>query len=85
MPTLTLHRRQMFKLSIPYWVFLNEQPICIMQGKEVSIELPPAQFDAIRAVRKNIFRTQSGLKILDDMFNICLLYTSDAADDINNG
>ena len=26
--------------------------------------------DAIRAVRKNIFRTQSGLKILDDMFNI---------------
>ena len=24
--------------------------------------------DAIRAVRKNIFRTQSGLKILDDMF-----------------
>ena len=26
--------------------------------------------DAIRAVRKNIFRTQSGTKILDDMFNI---------------
>lgn len=26
--------------------------------------------DAIRAVRKNIFRIQSGLKILDDMFNI---------------
>ena len=26
--------------------------------------------NAIRAVRKNIFRTQSGLKILDDMFNV---------------
>ena len=35
----------MFKLSIPYWVFINEHPIGIMQGKEVSIELPPAQFD----------------------------------------
>ena len=35
----------MFKLSIPYWVFINEQPIGIMQGKEVSIELPSAQFD----------------------------------------
>ena len=45
MPILTLHRRQMFKLSIPYWVFINGQPIGIMQGKEVSIELPPSQFD----------------------------------------
>lgn len=26
--------------------------------------------ETIRAVRKNIFRTQSGFKILDDMFNI---------------
>ena len=26
--------------------------------------------DAIHAVRKNIFRTQSGLKMFDDMFNI---------------
>ena len=26
--------------------------------------------NAIRAVRKNIFRTKSGLKILDDMFNV---------------
>lgn len=45
MPILTLHRRQIFKLSIPYWVFINEHPIGIMQGKEVNIELPPAQFD----------------------------------------
>ena len=34
----------MFKLSILYWLFINEQPIGIMQGKEVSIELPSAQF-----------------------------------------
>lgn len=45
MPILTLHRRQIFKLSIPYWVFINEHPIGIMQGKEVNIELPLAQFD----------------------------------------
>ena len=27
----------MFKLSIPFWMFINEHPIGIMQGKEVSI------------------------------------------------
>ena len=29
--------------------------------------------EAIRAVRKNIFRTKSGLKMLDEMFNIATL------------
>lgn len=45
MPILTLHRRQMFKLSIPYWVLINKQPVGIMQGKEVNIQLPPGQYD----------------------------------------
>ena len=69
MPILTLHRRQMFKLSIPYWVFLNESsvtsaerinehPIGIMQGKEVSIELPPAQFDLSIKIVFRLFKWQ---------------------------
>lgn len=45
MPIFTLHRKQMFKLSIPYWVFINEHPVGIMQGKEVNIQLPPGQYD----------------------------------------
>ena len=58
MPILTLHRRQMFKLSIPYWVFINEHPIGIMQGKEVSIELPPSQFDLSIKILFRLFKWQ---------------------------
>lgn len=45
MVLLTLHRKQLFKLSIPYWVFINEQPVGIMQSKEVNIQIPPGQYD----------------------------------------
>ena len=48
----------MFKLSIPYWVFINEHPIGIMQGKEVSIELPPAQFDLSIKILFRLFKWQ---------------------------
>ena len=48
----------MFKLSIPYWVFINEQPIGIMQGKEVSIELPSAQFDLSIKILFRLFKWQ---------------------------
>ena len=58
MPTLTLHKIQMFKLSIPYWVFINEHPIGAMQGKEVNIELPPAQFDLSIKILFRIFKWQ---------------------------
>ena len=58
MPILTLHRSQMLKLSIPYWVFINEQPIGIMQGKEVSIELPSAQFDLSIKILFRLFKWQ---------------------------
>ena len=48
----------MFKLSIPYWVFIDEHPIGIMQGKEVSIELPPAQFDLNIRILFRLFKWQ---------------------------
>ena len=62
MPILTLHRRQMFKLSIPYWVFINEHPIGIMQGKEVSIELPPSQFDLSIKILFRLFKWQFSIR-----------------------
>ena len=69
MQILTLHRMQMFKLSIPYWVFLNESsvtsaerinehPIGIMQGKEISIELPPSDFDLSIKILFRLFKWQ---------------------------
>lgn len=45
MALLTLHRKQLFKLSIPYWVFINEQPVGIMQSKKVNIQIPTGQYD----------------------------------------
>ena len=62
MPILTLHRRQMFKLSIPYWVFINEQPIGIMQGKQVNIELPPSQFDLSIKILFRLFKWQFSIR-----------------------
>lgn len=40
MPTLTLHRKQWLKVGLPYWVFINGQPIGIMRGREVNIHIP---------------------------------------------
>jgi len=58
MALLTLHRRQMFKLSIPYWVFINKQPIGIMQSKEVSIQLPEGQYDISIRILFRLFKWQ---------------------------
>ncbi len=52
----------MFKLSIPYWVFINEQPIGIMQSKEVSIELPPTQFELGIKILFRLFRWQFSIR-----------------------
>lgn len=51
MSNLTLHRRQAFKIGIPYWVYINERPVGIMKGREVNINMPAGKYDlAIRIV-----------------------------------
>lgn len=45
MSLLTLHRKQFHKIGIPLWVFINEQPVGIMRGKEVNIQLPEGKYD----------------------------------------
>lgn len=67
MPVLTLHRRQLFKLAIPYWVFVsewstesaervNECPVGVMQSREVSIQMPAGSYDVSVRILFQIFR-----------------------------
>lgn len=41
---LSIRRKQRFKLPIPYWVFLNGQPIGIMKG-EVHLQIPEGEYE----------------------------------------
>lgn len=45
MSYIKLHRRQLFKIGIPYWVFINGQPIGLTRGKDVTIQLPEGVYD----------------------------------------
>lgn len=45
MPTLTLHRKQRTKVALPYWVFINEQPVGLMRSREASLTLPAGTFN----------------------------------------
>lgn len=58
MSILTLHRKQLFKLSIPYWVLINEQPIGIMQSSEVNIQLPAGEFVLSIKILFRLFKWQ---------------------------
>lgn len=58
MSILTLHRKQLFKLSIPYWVLINEQPIGIMQSSEVNIQLPAGEFVLSVKILFRLFKWQ---------------------------
>lgn len=40
MKQITIHRKMPFKLGLPYWVFINGQPIGIMRQTEVSVLVP---------------------------------------------
>lgn len=63
MALLTLHRKQLFKLSIPYWVFINEQPVSIMQSKKVNIQKPPGQYDLSIRIILALWKWQFQIKV----------------------
>ena len=45
MARITLHRKPFFrKMCLPLWVFINGQPLGIMRGESVSIELPEGTY-----------------------------------------
>lgn len=45
MALLTLHRRQRFKVAIPYWVFIDGQPVGMMRSSDVGIDLPEGSYN----------------------------------------
>ena len=44
MAAITLHRKQFFKIALPYWVFVNGTYVGLMRGKEVRIVLPEGNY-----------------------------------------
>lgn len=45
MALLTLHRKQRFKVAIPYWVFIDGQPVGMMRSRDVGIDLPEGSYN----------------------------------------
>lgn len=45
MALLTLHRKQRFKVAIPYWVFIDGQPVGMMRSSDVGIDLPEGSYN----------------------------------------
>lgn len=45
MPTLTIYRKRRKGPAIPYWVFVNNQPVGIMKGQEVLLQMPAGEYD----------------------------------------
>ena len=45
MALLTLHRKQRFKVAIPYWVFIDGQPVGMMRSGDVGIDLPEGSYN----------------------------------------
>lgn len=81
MAFLTLHRKQTFKLAIPYWVFINGKPVGIMQSKEVSIKIPPGQYDLSIRIILGLFKWRFQIKgdrkvVLEERNHLDLLITN---------
>ncbi len=53
MALITLHRRQRFKLAIPYWIMVNDTPVGLMRTGEVSLSVPTGTY---RVQVKVLFR-----------------------------
>ena len=46
MAKLTLHKKPLFKkFMLPLWVLVNGQPIGLMKGEHVSIEMPEGEYN----------------------------------------
>ena len=64
MARITLHRKPLLKkLMMPYWVFINGQPLGIMQGESVSIELPEGTYRVGVKLLFKIWKWQLGIGV----------------------
>lgn len=58
MSLITVHRKQVFKIGIPYWIYINGRPICIMRGKEVNINIPAGEYELGIRILFQLFKWQ---------------------------
>lgn len=61
MALITLHRKQRFKLSIPYWIFINGCPVGLMRTPEVSVQLPGGEYTVEVKIMFKVFKWLFGI------------------------
>ena len=62
MARLTLHRKPLFwKFMLPLIVFVNGQPIGMMRGESVSIEIPEGTYDIAVRLMFQLWRLRFGI------------------------
>lgn len=61
MAILTLHRKQRFKLAIPYWVYINGCPVGLMRSREVSVQMPEGTYTVDVKIMFKVFKWMFGI------------------------
>lgn len=61
MAIVTLHRKQRFKLAIPYWVSINGCPVGLMRTSEVSMQLPAGTYTIETKIMFKVFKWLFGI------------------------
>ena len=42
---LSIHRKQLFNIALPYWIFIDGQAVGVMGKKDVNINIPPGTYN----------------------------------------
>ena len=61
MALLTLHRNQRFKVAIPYWVFVDGQPVGMMRSSDVGIDLPEGSYNLAIKIVLGLWKWRFGI------------------------
>ncbi len=79
MATITLHRKQRFKLALPYWIYVNGNLVGLMRSPSVSIAVPDGGYTIEVKIMFKVFRWMFGIggrrKVTmrgDDHLHLCI-------------
>ncbi|MGN0033094.1 MAG: hypothetical protein ACI358_04865 [Candidatus Limimorpha sp.] len=42
---LSIHRKQLLNVALPYWIFIDGQALGVMRTKDVNIKIPPGTYN----------------------------------------
>ena len=42
---LSIHRKQLFNIALPYWIFIDGQAVGVMGTNDVNINIPPGTYN----------------------------------------